>query len=98
MYDKLLCDNIHPNSILFKWHTFCERVLYSDINECMEGENDCVGTCVNTYGSYTCECDGTSPYADHNCRGNILFLIEMRSDTKFPSFNIINSYINITVA
>lgn len=36
-----------------------ELYFYSflDINECMEGENNCTGTCVNAYGSYTCLCN-----------------------------------------
>lgn len=31
----------------------------ADIDECQEGANDCFGegqTCVNTAGSYTCQC------------------------------------------
>ena len=29
---------------------------YTDINECQEGLHSCTQTCVNTIGSYTCQC------------------------------------------
>ena len=29
----------------------------SDINECMEGDNPCPDICINTVGSYTCDCN-----------------------------------------
>ena len=44
-----------------------------DINECMEGENECEDHCINVHGSYRCECSkqGYTVSSDgHTCEGN----------------------------
>ena len=32
--------------------------LYSDIDECAEGTDECDGNCYNLIGSYSCNCTG----------------------------------------
>ena len=31
--------------------------LYSDIDECSAGTDNCSQLCINTIGSFTCDCD-----------------------------------------
>ena len=31
--------------------------LYSDTNECSDGRHNCSQICINTIGSFTCDCD-----------------------------------------
>ncbi len=32
-------------------------IIFIDINECQQGIDLCDHICVNTYGSYTCQCN-----------------------------------------
>ena len=56
--------------------TVCLCVFFlSDINECMDEDlyncTDEFHKCVNTRGSYKCECDRNLYFIDGKCRGNI---------------------------
>ena len=44
-------------------------IIFSDINECQSGNGGCEQECVNTYGSYYCQCGhGFKLSADgHGC-------------------------------
>ena len=52
------------------WHHF----YLSDINECIDEDlyncTDEFHKCVNTRGSYKCECDQNLYFIDGKCRGN----------------------------
>ena len=45
--------------------------LLSDVNECRSGSNDCEELCVNTEGSYECDCSVGYTHATDglNCIG-----------------------------
>jgi hypothetical protein len=47
-------------------------IFLTDVDECKEGSLDCEHTCINTVGSYHCECqDGFSLRTDnHTCEPN----------------------------
>ena len=52
-------------------------LIYSDIDECSEGNFTChpYATCINTQGSYTCQCeDGFEKDGKKNCAGGKLFI------------------------
>lgn len=57
--------------------TFVQCSLtFTDINECMEGENKCTNTtCINSHGSYTCRCEEKGHQLSEDgfrCEGKIL--------------------------
>ena len=43
------------NNVAMNHYSFIV-ILSSDIDECAEGYDDCHQTCVNTEGSYVCDC------------------------------------------
>ena len=53
---------------------FVYRTFSSDINECVDDDlyncTDEFHKCVNTLGSYRCECDHDLYFIDGKCRGN----------------------------
>ena len=60
-----------------QWYNVCHihssKVVefYTDINECMEEDHSCNQTCVNTPGSYYCNCElGFQPVSVTECEGN----------------------------
>jgi len=45
---------------LNKFKRQVNHVVFADIDECLNGENNCdkdVGICTNLAGTYTCSCD-----------------------------------------
>ena len=47
------------------------KLLIADVNECLVNNGNCEHRCVNTVGSYYCECNsGYMLESDkHNCKG-----------------------------
>ena len=43
----------------------------SDINECRTGNHSCEQKCVNTDGSYHCECESGYELRRRSCRGKL---------------------------
>ena len=50
---------------------------YVDIDECTNGPNDCDVNfeCVNTPGSFTCECPTGFEINEGNCEGEALYVM-----------------------
>ena len=55
---------------------FILHVQILDIDECSNGNGKCQdGECINTPGSYSCECnEGFREDSRHMCRGLLVFL------------------------
>ena len=73
--DTLFCPYIHA-CIMLDISPVGKRVyttvivLFTDIDECMEGDADCNQICVNTLGSYYCSCEpGYQLVNDTECEG-----------------------------
>jgi len=49
--------------------------FHLDIDECAKSDNECKGpyikSCVNTPGSYTCQCREPLEFTDGKCQGNL---------------------------
>ena len=43
-----------------------------DIDECISNNGKCIQTCVNTPGSYYCECSGGYTVEDTDCLGTLI--------------------------
>ena len=65
-----------------------------DIDECIENDNDCAQTCVNTRGSYLCSCDPGYHLASdgHSCTD----IDECDEDTDVCNQTCINTVGNYT--
>ena len=48
-----------PHFSLLSYLSFYYALLYTDINECVEGSHDCDvnANCTNTNGSFSCSCN-----------------------------------------
>ena len=47
-----------------------ETIYFTDIDECIEGDEHCNQICVNTLGSYYCNCEpGYQLVNDTKCEG-----------------------------
>ena len=59
------------SSLASSW--WCTNCLFNilDINECLKDNGGCNGRCVNTFGSYKCECSVgfQNNEKDEICRG-----------------------------
>ena len=57
-----------------------QRFCHADINECLNDDlfncTDEFHKCVNTRGSYKCECDQDLYFIDGKCKGILSFLDE----------------------
>ena len=55
----------------FEFLRLQQLLLWSDINECTVGTNNCdaQATCSNTFGSYTCACNSGWTGRGENCTG-----------------------------
>ena len=64
-FPKFACNVIFSSSIAGK----ILIVIITDVNECLNDNGMCSHTCVNTPGSYHCECpaDYTLQPDNHNC-------------------------------
>ena len=53
-------------------YCYDDLIIYSDIDECIEGTDACDHNCTNTDGSYYCTCmDGYELELDnHTCTGD----------------------------
>ena len=55
--------------------------LYLDVNECTVDNGGCEGTCVNTFGSFHCECGDGLKISSNNktCQGLLSPLVVIKS-------------------
>ena len=49
-------------------------IFQSDIDECVEGIDDCEYGCINTEGGYNCTCDYGYVNVESNCSGILLYV------------------------
>ena len=61
----------NENAILLKPLFFCLVLLYSDVDECNDGTNDCDvnADCVNIDGSFQCTCRADYTGDGKTCTG-----------------------------
>ena len=61
--------------------------IFADLNECAAGISVCEDVCINTEGSYRCDCSGLGfklSWDLASCSGNILVFMASFILTSFP--------------
>ena len=58
-------------------------MLHTDIDECSEGISGCSQLCINTIGSYSCNCQSGYQFGidNHTCLGKIINALTMINTT-----------------
>ena len=51
----------------------CVMVSFTDVDECSEGIARCPQECINTEGSYTCNCSAGYQASNYSCAGAFPF-------------------------
>jgi hypothetical protein len=74
---------VRPSMLCWQWNSRRQQLLLqwflltrADIDECTNGPNDCDVNfeCVNTLGSFTCECPTGFEINEGNCEGETLYV------------------------
>ena len=102
MQDNQLGPNVVPSIERFHWTSVCLKQvsavpsvspptssclpLYPDTDECAGEDHDCVHKCLNTVGSYYCDCnDGyTFSYNGVDCVGGSTVEVQESTHTRIP--------------
>lgn len=74
-----------PSSFVFRLVHYVSNVV--DVNECDEGTDDCQdgALCVNTVGSFVCDCPAGFRLVGNTCEGmNILLYSTIHNDKYCP--------------
>ena len=69
-------------------------LYYADLNECIEGLDDCSQTCTNTDGGFTCSCESGYQLLSDNktCEGKMLNLYHV-----IATYQILKCHTSMTV-